>query len=45
MPIKKDDTGKRWVEMEFITPGTPEHRDAPGRLRTRYCDGRYIPRG
>ena len=24
MPIKKDDTGKRWVEMEFITPGTPE---------------------
>lgn len=24
MPIKKDDTGKRWVEMEFITPGTPD---------------------
>ncbi|SJM29308.1 hypothetical protein BQ8482_111238 [Mesorhizobium delmotii] len=24
MPIKKDETGKRWVEMEFITPGTPE---------------------
>lgn len=24
MPIKKDGTGKRWVEMEFITPGTPE---------------------
>ena len=24
MPIKKDDSGKRWVEMEFITPGTPE---------------------
>ncbi|ESZ18472.1 hypothetical protein X737_18045 [Mesorhizobium sp. L48C026A00] len=20
MPIKKDETGKRWVEMEFITP-------------------------
>jgi hypothetical protein len=24
MPIKKDGTGKRWVEMEFIVPGTPE---------------------
>ena len=24
MPIKKDGTGKRWVEMEFIAPGTPE---------------------
>jgi uncharacterized protein YndB with AHSA1/START domain len=24
MPIKKDGTGKRWVEMEFVTPGTPE---------------------
>ncbi|MFV3073112.1 SRPBCC family protein [Niveispirillum fermenti] len=24
MPIKKDDSGKRWVEMEFLTPGTPE---------------------
>ena len=24
MPIKKDGTGTRWVEMEFITPGTPE---------------------
>lgn len=24
MPIKKDETGKRWVEMEFLTPGTPE---------------------
>lgn len=24
MPIKKDETGKRWVEMEFITSGTPE---------------------
>ncbi|CAH2400009.1 hypothetical protein [Mesorhizobium ventifaucium] len=24
MPIKKGETGKRWVEMEFITPGTPE---------------------
>lgn len=24
MPIKKDDTGKRWVEMEVIVPGTPE---------------------
>ncbi len=24
MPIKKDSTGKRWVEMEFIAPGTPE---------------------
>jgi uncharacterized protein YndB with AHSA1/START domain len=24
MPIKKDGTDKRWVEMEFLTPGTPE---------------------
>jgi uncharacterized protein YndB with AHSA1/START domain len=24
MPIKKDGTGKRWVEMEFETAGTPE---------------------
>jgi uncharacterized protein YndB with AHSA1/START domain len=24
MPIKKDGTGKRWVEMELIVPGTPE---------------------
>ncbi len=24
MPIKKDDAGKRWVEMEFLAPGTPE---------------------
>ncbi len=24
MPIKKDGTGKRWVEMEFLVPGTPE---------------------
>jgi uncharacterized protein YndB with AHSA1/START domain len=24
MPIKKDGTGKRWVEMEAIVPGTPE---------------------
>ena len=24
MPVKKDGTGKRWVEMEFVTPGTPE---------------------
>lgn len=24
MPIKKDGSGKRWVEMEFLTPGTPE---------------------
>ena len=24
MPIKKDGTGKRWIEMEFIVPGTPE---------------------
>ena len=24
MPIKKDGTGKRWVEMEFLAPGTPE---------------------
>lgn len=24
MPIKKDATGKRWVEMELLVPGTPE---------------------
>jgi uncharacterized protein YndB with AHSA1/START domain len=24
MPVKKDGTGKRWVEMELIVPGTPE---------------------
>jgi uncharacterized protein YndB with AHSA1/START domain len=24
MPVKKDGTGTRWVEMEFVTPGTPE---------------------
>ncbi len=24
MPIKKDETGKRWVEMNFVVPGTPE---------------------
>jgi uncharacterized protein YndB with AHSA1/START domain len=24
MPIRKDGTGNRWVEMEFVTPGTPE---------------------
>ena len=24
MPIKKDGTGKRWVEMEVVLPGTPE---------------------
>lgn len=24
MPLKKDDSGKRWVEMELIVPGTPE---------------------
>ncbi|HEV7320948.1 MAG TPA: SRPBCC domain-containing protein [Ensifer sp.] len=24
MPIKKDDSGKRWVEMEVILPGSPE---------------------
>jgi uncharacterized protein YndB with AHSA1/START domain len=24
MPVHKDESGKRWVEMEFITPGTPE---------------------
>lgn len=24
MPIQKDESGKRWVEMEFVAPGTPE---------------------
>lgn len=24
MPVKKDESGKRWVEMELIVPGSPE---------------------
>jgi uncharacterized protein YndB with AHSA1/START domain len=24
MPMKKADPGRRWVEMEFLVPGTPE---------------------
>ncbi len=24
MPIRKDDSGRRWVEMECLVPGTPE---------------------
>jgi uncharacterized protein YndB with AHSA1/START domain len=24
MPIKRDETGKHWVEMELLVPGTPE---------------------
>ncbi len=24
MTLKKDDGGRRWVEMEFLVPGTPE---------------------
>jgi uncharacterized protein YndB with AHSA1/START domain len=24
MPVKKDSSGKRWVEMELLVPGTPE---------------------
>lgn len=24
MPLKKDDDGRRWVEVEFLVPGTPE---------------------
>ena len=24
MPLKKDDAGRRWVEVEFVVPGTPE---------------------
>lgn len=24
MPVKKDGSGKRWVELEFVAPGTPE---------------------
>jgi uncharacterized protein YndB with AHSA1/START domain len=24
MPIKKDESGKRWVEMQLLMPGTPE---------------------
>lgn len=25
MPIKKDGNGQRWVEMDLLVPGTPEH--------------------
>lgn len=24
MPVRSDDSGRRWVEMEFLVPGTPE---------------------
>jgi uncharacterized protein YndB with AHSA1/START domain len=24
MPVRKDDSGRRWVEMEVLVPGTPE---------------------
>jgi uncharacterized protein YndB with AHSA1/START domain len=24
MPLRRDDSGRRWVEMEFLVPGTPE---------------------
>lgn len=24
MPVRRDDSGRRWVEMEFLVPGTPE---------------------
>ena len=24
MPMKKDDSGRHWVAMEFLVPGTPE---------------------
>jgi uncharacterized protein YndB with AHSA1/START domain len=24
MPFKQDDAGRRWVEMEFVVPGTPD---------------------
>lgn len=24
MPLKKDDSGRRWVEVEFVVPGSPE---------------------
>ncbi len=24
MPMRKDDSGRRWVEMDFLVPGTPE---------------------
>jgi hypothetical protein len=33
MPIRKDESGKRWVEMELIVPGTPDevwHATATG---------------
>ena len=31
MPLKKDDSGRRWVEMEFLVPGTPEQVWQPSR--------------
>ena len=24
MTVRKDDSGRRWVELEFVVPGTPE---------------------
>lgn len=24
MPVRKDDSGRRWVELEFLVPGSPE---------------------
>lgn len=24
MPVKSDASGRRWVELEFLVPGTPE---------------------
>src|SRR5687767_10220792 len=24
MPVKKDESGKRWVELEFLVPGSPQ---------------------
>jgi uncharacterized protein YndB with AHSA1/START domain len=48
MPIKKDGTGKRWVEMEPIVPGTPEqvwHAMATGGgLAAWFVKGEIEPR-
>jgi uncharacterized protein YndB with AHSA1/START domain len=48
MPIKKDEAGKRWVEMDLLVPGTPEqvwHAMATGPGNTAwFVEGEIEPR-
>jgi uncharacterized protein YndB with AHSA1/START domain len=40
MPVKIDETGRRWVEMEFLVPGAPEqvwHAVATGPGMSAWC--------